>query len=84
MGLIADIRSDTQTNTGDEFKRLTVLIKSMSNIKILKWQKKEKNTFVFFSILYKSQWFKNITNSYFEKIFFFATAAKHSDCCIFS
>lgn len=50
----------------------------------------KKTLSFFFLILYKSQWFKNITNSYFEKFFFFlfflffATAAKHSDCCIFS
>ena len=45
----------------------------MSNIKILKWQKKKKKSpFVsFFLILYKSQWFKNITNFLVSKTFFF-------------
>lgn len=45
--------------------------------------KKERHIFFYiFLVLYKSQWFKNITN-FSLKTFFFATAAKHSDCCIF-
>lgn len=51
-----------QEQTRDKFERLRFLIKFMSNIKILKWQKK-KNIYIYVQITVV---FKNITNVFFS------------------
>lgn len=74
----------TMTSIPGNSKRLIVLIKFMSNIKILKWQKRKKKTFslhfflnLFFYTNHSGS--KILQNFHFKT--FFAKAAKHSDCC---
>lgn len=73
----------TMTSIPGNSKRLIVLIKFMSNIKILKWQKRKKNlfsTFLFEFIFYTNHSGSKILQNFHFKTFF-AKAAKHSDCC---